>query len=386
MNKKRILVCAAHFYPHVGGSEKYILELYSRMTNQFKIDILVSDYQKNQSYEKYKGLNIYRLDSWCLLGNTYPVPKLSIDNYKILKNILKNDDYLFINTHTRFFVISILGFLMSKFKRYKLIHTEHGTSAAIYDNRFVEILSSVYDKTMGSLIVKSSEFSIGISKASNKFLKQLKAKKVYLVPNGVDTSYFKKTPSNLRSKLGFNEDDILITYIGRLTQPKGVQDLIKAFNLLNIDKLNLQLLIVGDGACFHELKKISKNNPNIIFLGHRSDVPEILSITDIFVNPSHYEGLPTSVLEAASVGVPIVATNVGGTGEMFIEEMGYLVDKKDYNGIYNSMKKIIENRSKFSNTNNSSRDYILNNYSWEKSSEEFITIIKENFYEKNIIH
>lgn len=383
MSKKRILVCAAHFYPHVGGSEKYILELYSRMTNQFKIDILVSDYQKNPSFEKYNGLNIYRLDSWCLLGDTYPIPKLNIKNYKILKNILKNDDYLFINTHTRFFVITILGYLISKIKRYKLIHTEHGTSSAIYDNRFVEILSSVYDKTMGSLIVKSSEFSIGISKASNKFLKQLKAKKVYLVPNGVDTSYFKKTPSNLRSSLGFNEDEILITYIGRLTQPKGVQDLIKAFNLLKIDKL--KLLIVGDGACLNELKKISKNNPNIIFLGHRSDVPKILSITDIFVNPSHYEGLPTSVLEAASVGVPIVATNVGGTEEMFIEEMGYLVDKKDCKGLFISIKKILENNNKFSNTK-ISREYILKNYSWKKSSEEFIIIIKENFYEKNIIY
>lgn len=374
--KKRILVCAAHFYPHVGGSEKYILELYTRMSSQFRIDILVSDYQKNQSYEKYKGLNIYRLDSWCLLGNTYPIPKISINNYKILKNIVKND-YLFINTHTRFFIITILGYFLSKIKKTSLIHTEHGTSTAVYDNRFVEILSSLYDKTIGSLIVKSSEFSIGISKASNQFLKKLKAKKVYLIPNGVDTSYFKKTPNNLRSSLGFNEDDILITYIGRLTQPKGVQDLIKSFNLLEKEKLNLKLLIVGDGICLDKLKKLVGNDPNIIFLGHRKDVPEILNITDIFVNPSHYEGLPTSVLEAASVGVPIVATNVGGTEEMFIEEMGYLVNKKDYHGISDSIKKLIENKSKFNSE--ISREHILNNYCWQKTSEEFLKIIKDNF-------
>lgn len=376
--KKRVLVCAAHFYPHVGGSEKYILELYTRMNNQFKIDILVSDYQKNKSFEEYNGLNIYRLDSWCLLGNTYPIPKINIKNYKILKNILKND-YLFINTHTRFFIITIVGYFLSKIKKTSLIHTEHGTSTAVYDNRFVEILSSFYDKTIGSLIAKSSEFSIGISKASNQFLKKLKAKKVYLIPNGVNTSYFQKTPNNLRSSLGFNDEDILITYIGRLTQPKGVQDLIKAFNLLEKEKLNLnlKLLIVGDGTCLEKLKKLVGNDPNIIFLGHRKDVPEILNITDIFVNPSHYEGLPTSVLEAASVGVPIVATNVGGTEEMFIEEMGYLVDKKDYQGISNSINKLIENKSKFNSE--ISREHILNYYCWQKTSEEFLKIIKDNF-------
>lgn len=374
--KKRILVCAAHFYPHVGGSEKYILELYTRMSSQFKIDILVSDYQKNQSYEKYKGLNIYRLDSWCLLGNTYPIPKISINNYKILKNIAKND-YLYINTHTRFFIITILGYFLSKIKKTSLIHTEHGTSTAVYDNRLVEILSSLYDKTIGSLIVKSSEFSIGISKASNQFLKKLNAKKIYLIPNGVNTSYFQKTPNNLRSSLGFNDDDILITYIGRLTQPKGVQDLIKAFNLLEKEKLNLKLLIVGNGTCLEKLKKLAETKPNIVFLGHRKDIPEILSITNIFVNPSHYEGLPTSVLEAASVGIPIIATNVGGTEEMFIEEMGYLVNKKDYHDISSSIKKLIENKSKFNSE--ISREHILNNYCWQKTSDEFLKIIKDNF-------
>ncbi|MDP3034265.1 MAG: glycosyltransferase family 4 protein [Methanobacteriaceae archaeon] len=375
-NKDKILVCAAHFYPHVGGYEKYILELYSRIIEQFEVYILVSDFEKNSIFEEYYGLNIIRLDSWCFLGNTYPIPKLSIKNYKTLKKIL-NNDYLFINTHTRFFFMSLLGYMISKIKKTELIHTEHGIGTAVYKNKTIETSSYIYDKTLGPLIVRGSKFTIGISKASEDFLKKLGSKKSFIIPNCVDTTNFCEKQSHLKNSLNINKNSTIITFVGRLTYPKGVQDLIQAFYILKQKKLDLKLLIVGDGTYLSKLQKLADNNPNIIFLGKRNDIPEILNITDIFVNPSHYEGLPTSVLEAASVGVPIVATNVGGTKEMFIKEMGYLVDEKDPNGLASSIKKIIENKSKVNSQ--MSREHILKNYCWQKKSEEFIQIIKDNF-------
>lgn len=375
-NKDKILVCAAHFYPHVGGYEKYILELYSRVIEKFEVYILVSDFEKKPNFEVYNGLNIIRLDSWCFLGNTYPIPKLSMKNYKSLKKIL-NNDYLFINTHTRFFFISLLGYMISKIKKTELIHTEHGIGTAVYNNKTVEASSYLYDKTLGPLIVSGSKFTIGISKASKVFLKKLGSEKSFIIPNCVDTTNFCEKQNHLKDSLNINKNSTIITFVGRLTYPKGVQDLIQAFYILEQKKLDLKLLIVGDGTYLAKLQKLADKNPNIIFLGKRNDIPEILNITDIFVNPSHYEGLPTSVLEAASVGVPIVATNVGGTKEMFIKEMGYLVDEKDPNGLASSIKKLIENKSKVNSR--MSREHILKNYCWQKKSAEFIQIIKDNF-------
>ncbi|BDZ69007.1 hypothetical protein [Methanobacterium ferruginis] len=100
--KKRVLVCAAFFYPHVGGYENHIYELYSRLTEFFQIDVLVTDFQKNQPYESVEGITIYRIDSWGFLGNLYPIPKLNVNNLNIMRCILKKD-YTFVNTHTRFF-------------------------------------------------------------------------------------------------------------------------------------------------------------------------------------------------------------------------------------------------------------------------------------------
>lgn len=109
---------------------------------------------------------------------------------------------------------------------------------------------------------------------------------------------------------------MIITFVGRLIEAKGVQDLIKAFNELAYP--DLELWIVGDGNYRKELENLSKGNSKIVFYGEQSNnnVIDILNQTDIFVNPSYSEGLPTSVLEAASIGLPIIATDVGGTNEI----------------------------------------------------------------------
>ncbi|MGZ7047619.1 MAG: glycosyltransferase family 4 protein [Methanobacterium sp.] len=374
MSKEKVLISVGHFYPHIGGHEKYVLELYSRLTDKFDVDVLVSDFEGNSTFERYKGLNINRLDSWCLLGNTYPIPKITRNNYKILKKILSKE-YLFINIHTRFFFMAFVGYLLSKIKKTKLIHTEHGTGTAIYENRIVELISYIFDITLGSIIVKGSELTIGVSEASSRFLEKLGSKRVFLIPNGVDTDFVREKPNNLRNSLKIKDNDIVITFIGRLVYSKGVQDLIKAFKLLENKKL--KLIIVGDGAYSEELQKLAGIDENILFLGYRKDIPEILSITDIFVNPSHYENVSTSILEAASVYCPIVATNVGGTKELFIEEMGYLVAEKDPNDIANAINKIILNESNILNPQKT-RKHIINNYSWTRISKKFVKIIEDN--------
>ena len=83
--EKRALVCAAYYYPHLGGYEKYIQELYTRMNNNFHVDILVFDIQKNPEHEKINGINIHRLESYGLFGNNYPVPKINLRNIKTLR-------------------------------------------------------------------------------------------------------------------------------------------------------------------------------------------------------------------------------------------------------------------------------------------------------------
>ncbi|MEN4018354.1 MAG: glycosyltransferase family 4 protein [Methanobacterium sp.] len=369
---KRILLSIAYFYPHIGGYENYIYELYSRINHEFDTDVLVFDCHQNESFESYNGFQIYRMESWGLFGGVYPVPKITLNNLKIINNILKND-YLFVNTHTRFFLSSFLGLMIAKLKNTILIHTEHGSGNVIFLNTFVSLISKIYDFTLGKLIIKSANVNIGISKASCEFLKIMGAKNTYLINNGIDINLFVKKETNLKEELGIPQNYRIITFIGRLIYSKGVQDLIKVFKELKKDHSNTKLIIVGDGNYRKELEIIANDDKNIMFLGNRNDIPDILSITDVFVNPSYSEGLPTSILEAISVGVPIVATNVGGTKEIFSNEMGYLIDKNN-EMLLESIVKIIE--SDFNHIDHSVGKKYIEKYSWDKIATKFLDVIE----------
>jgi len=313
---KKILIFASYFYPHKGGAEKYIYELYRRLIKDknFEVDIFTNNTENVSEFEKIEGLNVYRVPCYHILGKTYPVPK-PLASFKLLRKLKKNK-YGFVNTQTRFWISSFYGYLFSKFTNTKLIHTEHGTRHTEFDNPIIKKLAEIYDHVFGTLIIKSAWKNIGISKASCEFSKHLGAQLTYLILNGVDTSVFKKKKTDLKRRLGIHKDYKIITYVGRLIYAKGVQDLISIFPSIKEKYPKSKLLIVGDGDYKNELEKLKNGDEDIIFLGQRDDVVDILNITDVFVNPSYSEGMPTTILEASSVGISIVATNVGGTKEI----------------------------------------------------------------------
>jgi len=337
---KKILVFASYFLPHKGGAEKYIYELFRRLIKDgYEVDIFTSNTENVSNFEKIEGLNVYRVPCYHILGKTYPIPK-PLPSIKLLRRLKKNN-YDYINTQTRFWISSFYGYLFSKLARIRLIHTEHGTRHTEFDNPLIKKLAEIYDHTFGTWLIKSAWKNVGISKASCEFCKHLGARVTYLVPNGVDTSIFKKKKTDLKKRLGISNDYKIITFIGRLIYAKGVQDLISVFPKIKEKCPKTKLLIVGEGDYKQHLEKLSNKDRDIIFLGRRDDIVDILNITNVFVNPSYSEGMPTSVLEAAAVGVPIVATDVGGTREVINDK---LIKPKDLGGLLYNLLFFLCNR------------------------------------------
>ena len=316
---KKILIFAGYFYPHLGGSEQNIYELSKRLVKKgYGIDIITCNVENVLSYEELDGIHIYRLPSWDILGGTYPVPKPTLTTLKVLWKLLRKKHDL-INTQIRFMITSFLGLVFAEIKRIPLVHTERSAKHSVVSNKVVDLVSKTYDHTIGSLIVKSAWKNIGNSNATCDLLEHLGAKETIVIHSGIDTNIFRKKNTNLREKLSLG-DSVVITFIGRLIYAKGVHDLIPVFADIERELNNLKLLIVGYGHYKQELEKLAEKTykEKILFLGrkNRKEIAEILSITDIFVNPSYSEGLPTSVLEAGAIGLPIVATDVGGTREI----------------------------------------------------------------------
>ena len=382
---KRILTFAAYFYPHIGGYEKNVHELSRRLVQRgCEVDIVTCNTEHSPACEELNGIHIYRLPAWNTLKSTYPIPRPCLTSFRILRNLLRKD-YDVINTQTRFFITSLLGLVFATVKRTPLVHTERGTRHSVVSNKVVDLISRAYDHSIGALIVKSARGNIGISEAACEFLNHLGATNVKLVHNGIDTTIFKKKEdANCRQKLGISNDVVVITSVGRLIYAKGVQDLISAFTRIKEASPNTKLLIVGDGPYRANLENLAYQNScgsDILFLGQKdqAELIDILSATDIFVNPSYSEGLPTSVMEAASVGLPIIATDVGGTGEIIANhETGMLVKTGDTGQLEQKLRELLTNTELRTVLGLNARTSVNRKFAWDKITQDWIETVERS--------
>lgn len=150
-------------------------------------------------------------------------------------------------------------------------------------------------------------------------------RKVVVIPNGVDTGKFRKSP-------GFNRESMrraltggdypIITNVGRLFPQKAQHHLIEAATAILETLPTARFVLAGDGPLRAGLEALAQARglgDHVLFLGFRDDVSDILAASDLFVLTSEQEGLPLAVLEALSLGCPVVSTAVGGVPEVVRE-------------------------------------------------------------------
>jgi len=159
-------------------------------------------------------------------------------------------------------------------------------------------------------------------------------KKITIIHNGVDIERFAIPDAKraaLRKKLGFKDRDVVIGYIGRLEPQKNVGELVKAVVGLNDPKKKVRMLLVGDGNTRKELETLAapiKDRVKFIGFVQYEEVPKYYSVSDIMVYPSMYEPLGNVILEAMAAGKPILASDIDGIPEVFIEGAGYMFEPK----------------------------------------------------------
>jgi glycosyltransferase involved in cell wall biosynthesis len=357
MGKKNVLVIISRYKPAFGGQQSYVHEILGKFDqNKFQIDLLCC--KKNADEEPIyddvdRKFSIFQLDA-LFLGGLFPVPKPSWKNLRILLNLFKTK-YDIVNTNMRYYTLSLFGSIFSKIKGTKHIHTEHSAYHPHLENKLHSVIGEIVDHTFGTLVVKSADLNIVVSKKTEEFVKHLGGNNIHVIPNSIDPEIFKKKKSNFKSDMKIRED-VIITFVGRLVFLKNVQNLINTLHKLeNVSRL--KLVIVGDGPYREKLEELVNSlnlNYKVLFLGKKNheEIVEVLNSTDIFVNPSYVEGLPHSVLEAGSIGIPIIASNVGGTNEVIENGFnGFLIEPDDINDLIKKLEKLInddELRKEFS--------------------------------------
>ncbi len=135
-----------------------------------------------------------------------------------------------------------------------------------------------------------------------------------IINNGIQTSNFvfnKEKRRNVRKNMGIY-DKFVMGHVGRLTYPKNHEFLIEVFNDFLKKEPNSILLLVGDGELRNLIKQKIKSlnlEDNIKLTGKRDDIADLLQAMDVFVFPSHFEGLPVTLVEAQAAGLPCVVSD-----------------------------------------------------------------------------
>jgi len=162
----------------------------------------------------------------------------------------------------------------------------------------------------------------------------------------VISEYLKKP--ELTDVIEKSKNKIVITFVGRLVQDKGMNELISAFRNLQEMNLPVFLLLVGpyeptlDPLSDQANKEIS-DNENIISVGMQAHPEHFLALSDIFCLPSYREGFPSVILDAAAMGVPSVGFNINGTIDAIADnQTGLLCQLKDVEDLTSKLKMLVE--------------------------------------------
>lgn len=182
--------------------------------------------------------------------------------------------------------------------------------------------------------------------------------------NGVDENIFR--PLNCK-------DGDYVLYVGRLDYRKGILDIIEAFKYV---KLTTKLFIAGEGPLRGIIEnKIRKNNlDNIILLGHVSgeNLVQLYQNAMIFVFPSYYEGLPTSLLEAMSCALPIITTNIPAHKDLIKNNYnGILVKISSPKEIANKINTLIDDEAFGKKLGSNARKTVEERFTWDIISKKF---------------
>ncbi len=213
--------------------------------------------------------------------------------------------------------------------------------------------------------------------------------KVTFIPNAINVEDFDVPPERRvekRKELGLEEDHIVIGTVARLNPAKALDYLLKAFAVVRDSFPAARCIIAGDGSERKYLEECSGElgiEEDTMFLGARTDIPELLSIMDVFVLSSLREGTPVSLLEAVVAGVPSVGTSVGGIPEVIEDEVsGILVPPEDSEKLARGIIKLLKDEDLREEVKRNAYEKVAANYSLTSTSRRIEELYQKFYREK----
>ena len=360
-----------------GGSEKVSLN-FLRTVDRSRFDIrpvlLIRPWETEPYFEQEINTLGYTCEKVPVAldpsGGPLRVPRVV---WRLL-SILKGTPFDLVHTHGYF--ADICGFLPAYFLKIKHVSTCHGFIETDKKLRTYNYLDKIILRSCRKVIAVSGEIRTELINSG------ISSTRIQVIPNAVKSSYDENELSVRRNEkremLGVAPGMHVVGYLGRLSEEKGLAFLVQAIARLYVASIPVKLLIVGDGPQRASLEKLVKEKGienEVIFTGFQTDIENWIFTFDIFALPSLTEGTPMALLEAMALGIPVVASAVGGVPKIINNLInGLLIEPEDSDSMEKAIKLLVENielkikiaaAGKFTVKNN----YDINN--WCQNIESF---------------
>lgn len=255
-----------------------------------------------------------------------------------------------------------------------VIHTEHGKN---YARRF-------RTRVLGRLAARWADKFVGVSRDIADEVAAcgiIGPGKLCVLANGIDTAAIASAVADpairsaVRSEFGIEPSAQVIGTLGRLSEIKRQELLIRGFADLRKSHTHAHLLIVGDGPMRNELQSLAESlgvQSRVHFAGYQSQPQRFLAAMDFFALTSRSEGMPLAVLEAWAAGLPVVASRVGGIPELIAaNQSGLLFESGDAAALTAAMDRLLDDVSLAANLRAEGRRRVMDQYTIERTARDY---------------
>ncbi len=326
---------------------------------------------------------VYMIPSFDLISN-FPVPKFwKKEFWEILRRIkyliLNPTEEYFIQTHTRFFLSTLLGGICAKYYKIKWIHIEHWSDYVVLWSKLKTKISYFYDRLIWKWVFKKSDLVICISEACKKFIiKNFVNRNIEVVYRWLEINL--KNPINIENLKEKFPWKIIIWFVWRILKWKNVNSLIQAYYLLDNELANkVQIVIVWDGEELQNLKKLDTDNK--IYFAWSQDFNNALLLQKQFDIHFHTSspgwGLATTLLQAMYLWCLIIATPYEWADEVILNWKNGILLENDTVAIFIKwIERAIHKLGKKEEWSKVNREIIANKFAWEKNIVRYWELFK----------
>jgi glycosyltransferase involved in cell wall biosynthesis len=211
-------------------------------------------------------------------------------------------------------------------------------------------------------------------------LRGVPAGRIVTICNSVDVTRYGNAArrAKLRADLRLGADDVVAAMVATFKEQKGHRFLLEALPDVVEQFPQFHILMIGDGALRSSMETLARDlhlEKCVHFLGNRSDVPDLLAASDLFLLPSLWEGLPMALVEAMASGLPSIATQVSGTSQVMLHsETGLLVPPASAEKLRAALVELLASPKIMKRMGNSARQRVEIHFGAQKQAREYLAL------------